>query len=269
MENEFKVQNEKLDNYLFWITILSISLLFVIFFKNKEFNEYEMWLFIAFLMFLLFGGLYSPMIELEAKISHLEFALFGEPLAFNNQVLFYENKSILSVITLLITTGKIKTMIIGFLIGIFSIVFPAVKISASIIYFFNSFKIRDNFFIKWFALKSGKWSMADVMIISIFMAYIGFNGVVDSQLAQLGNVSDLVEVLTTGGTQLKIGFYIFTLFVISSLVFSTFLDKKINKDIILNRYIQVSEENIELKKRETELLKKYYELKEEKNEKSI
>lgn len=187
-----------------------------------------MWLIISLLIALLLGGLYAPMIELEAKISHLEFALFGEPLAFDNQVLFYENKSILSVISLLVATGDTKTILIGFAIGLFSIVFPVIKMTSSVIYFFNSLNLRKNSVINWFALKSGKWSMADVMVIAIFIAYIGFNGVVSSQLAQLGDISE-VSVLTTGGTELKLGFYIFTLFVISSLLFSTFLDRKVSK----------------------------------------
>jgi uncharacterized paraquat-inducible protein A len=30
--------------------------------------------------------------------------------------------------------------------------------------------------------KTGKWSMADVIVVAIFMAYIGFSGIVGEQL---------------------------------------------------------------------------------------
>ena len=51
-------------------------------------------------------------------------------------------------------------------------------------------------------LKSGKWSMADVLVIAIFMAYIGFNGLVGSQMEGLSRSSEAVEIFTTNGTKL-------------------------------------------------------------------
>ena len=35
------------------------------------------------------------------------------------------------------------------------------------------FTTKKNKLIQFFAFKSGKWSMADVMVVAIFMAYIG------------------------------------------------------------------------------------------------
>ena len=56
--------------------------------------------------------------------------------------------------------------------------------------------------IKFFVLKSGKWSMADVMVVAIFMTYIGFNGIITSQLVQLSSSAPKLEILTTNGTSL-------------------------------------------------------------------
>ena len=41
--------------------------------------------------------------------------------------------------------------------------------------------------VRFFVLKSGKWSMADVMVVAIFMAYIGFNGIITSQFGQFSS----------------------------------------------------------------------------------
>ena len=77
-------------------------------------------------------------------------------------------------------------------------------------------------------IKSGKWSMADVMVVAIFMAYIGFNGIVGNQLDMLRESSESVEIFTTNGTRLLGGFYLFLSFCISSLVLSEILVRKTN-----------------------------------------
>ncbi len=85
--------------------------------------------------------------------------------------------------------------------------------------------MRSNRVLKFFALKSGKWSMADVMVVAIFMAYIGFSRMIDTQLAQIGQGNPNVDVLATDGTSFLIGFFLFFAFCIASLVFSTVIEK--------------------------------------------
>ena len=60
--------------------------------------------------------------------------------------------------------------------------------------------------------------MADVMVIAIFMAYIGFSGILNEQLNHLGGLSNSVEMLTTNQTELQTGFFLFTAFVVMSLL---------------------------------------------------
>lgn len=67
--------------------------------------------------------------------------------------------------------------------------------------------------------------MADVMVVAIFMAYIGFNGIVGNQMDMLSRSSDAVEIFTTNGTKLLGGFYLFLSFVVSSLVLSEILSR--------------------------------------------
>ena len=72
--------------------------------------------------------------------------------------------------------------------------------------------------------------MTDVLIIAIFMAYIGFNGVIESQFGELkgagvGAASDLL-LLTTNGTSLQSGFYLFLSYAVLALFLSEFLTKR-------------------------------------------
>ena len=68
--------------------------------------------------------------------------------------------------------------------------------------------------------------MADVMVVAIFMAYVGFDGIIGSQLDELTQSAKPVEVFTTNGTQLLEGFYLFLLFCISSLILSEIVTRK-------------------------------------------
>jgi len=68
--------------------------------------------------------------------------------------------------------------------------------------------------------------MADVMVVAIFMAYIGFSGIIGNQLDILRESAKPVEIFSTNGTQLLEGFYLFLLFCISSLLLSEIITRK-------------------------------------------
>lgn len=68
--------------------------------------------------------------------------------------------------------------------------------------------------------KTGKWSMADVMVVAIFMSYIGFSGILTEQLNQLEGLTNKIDILTTNKSSLQIGFFLFTSFAILSLLVS-------------------------------------------------
>ena len=72
--------------------------------------------------------------------------------------------------------------------------------------------------------------MADVMVVAIFMAYVGFNGIVGGELHRLSESTDSIEIFTTNGTKLLGGFYLFLCFCLSSLVLSELLNKPLRKD---------------------------------------
>jgi len=178
------------------------------------------------LVLLLIAGVTTPMIDMEAKISRMSFMLMGHPILFENQVLYFQSKSILDVFTIMITHEQLQMKAVGVLLLTFSVVFPLLKIASSVAYYFDWRRARKHPAIRFFVLKSGKWSMADVMVVAIFMAYIGFNGIITSQFGQLGPAVPDLEILTTNGTSLQPGYYLFVAYTLLALFLSGFLSRK-------------------------------------------
>ena len=67
--------------------------------------------------------------------------------------------------------------------------------------------------------------MADVFVIAIIMAFIGFEGIINDQLNQLQGVSESVDILTTNNSSVLFGFFSFTAFVVLSIAVSHKLHK--------------------------------------------
>ena len=178
------------------------------------------------LVTLLIAGVTTPTIDMEATISQMNFMLIGHPVHFENQVLYFQSKSILDVFWIMITHKDIQMKLVGILLITFSIVFPLLKIISSMGYYFNFHKLRENAMIQFFVLKSGKWSMADVMVVAIFMAYIGFNGIISSQLGHLRKAAQEVVILTTNATALQPGYYLFLTYTMLALILTGFLTRK-------------------------------------------
>jgi hypothetical protein len=170
-------------------------------------------------------GVTTPMIDMEAKISQMTFILMGHPIHFENQVLYFQSKSILDVFWIMITYKDIQMKLVGVLLITFSILFPLIKIVSSLGYYYNYHRARENLVIKFFVLKSGKWSMADVMVVAILMAYIGFNGIITSQFGQLSSVGQELVIFTTNGTSLQPGYYLFLTYTFLALLLSGYLTR--------------------------------------------
>ena len=225
IQQKISLLEQQMQQYAQLIISL-IALLFIwVLYPFYPLSSNRMWLLTLASICLLIGGIFTPMIEVEAKISQLQFALFGEFVQFNNQVLYFQSKSILDVVAVLVQTGKADMILVGALISIFSILFPATKLICGFLYFYNIGAARRWVILRFFALKSGKWSMADVFVVAIFMAYIGFSGLISSQLSGLNQSTESIEVLTTNGTDLQIGFFLFLSFCFSSLIVSSLLEK--------------------------------------------
>jgi len=203
--------------------IFLIMLLLTVFYKHH--NRWSLGLIILYAVVLLVLGVLVPMIEIDARIQELSFSLLGEKVAFKDEILYYRNKSILEVVKVLIDQGKPELIGVGVLVFSFSVIFPVSKLISSLVYLFRE-SARKNKFIRIVIFKSGKWSMADVMVVAIFMSYLGFSGILTEQLKELEKLSSLVDILTTNYSKLNEGFYLFTGFVILSIFISGKMQKR-------------------------------------------
>jgi hypothetical protein len=182
-------------------------------------------------LIVLVTGLITPMIEIDARIKELSFSLIGEKIRFNDQVIFYQSKSIIDVVLILIQTGKIDSVVVGVLILAFSILFPIGKLAATQIYLLGKDSWKRGKVIQYFAFRSGKWSMADVNVVAIFMAYIGFKGILDSQLSTMDIQTESLASVSTNQTTLQPGFILFVSFVLFSLILSEILHRNMPPSI--------------------------------------
>jgi hypothetical protein len=181
-----------------------------------------------FCIVLLLGGILTPMLEVEAKISTIAMTFLGSPISFTDQVLYYQSKSVLEVFRTLINQGKLDMWIVGVLVLMFSVVFPTLKLLASTVYLLKPAEISRNRLIKWFALESSKWSMADVMALAIFMAFVAFNGLIANTMGGLRETGAQV-VIPTDSSKILPGYHLFIGFCLASL----FLSRKLGKSLLL------------------------------------
>ncbi|PWT72363.1 MAG: paraquat-inducible protein A [Bacteroidetes bacterium] len=228
-KTEALLHSLRLQTYAYAISMLAMVVAaFIVWLmvkKNPQLRP-QVYLFSIFIAFiLLLVGVNTTMIELDARINSLHFHLLNSEITFKNQVLFFQSKSILDVVRLLIKTGKIDMVLVGILVLCFSVMFPVSKLVASCIHLFGNERWANNKVVHFFAFKSGKWSMADVTVVAIMMTYIGFNGVVENQLEDLNINTDLLTSVATNNTSLQPGYIVFVGFVLYALFLSAILDK--------------------------------------------
>lgn len=198
--------------------ILAAFVAFILIFGKKLTNHEILCITLICLCFLL-TGLSLPMIEIDARISQMRFAILGEPVHFQDQILYYKNKSILEVVQVMVLQKRIDLILVGSLVLLFSVLFPLAKLISSV-FFTYSAKVRESKFVKFIIFKTGKWSMADVMVLAIFMAFIGFSGILREQLQQIEVTSRNLDLFTTNASKLQVGFFTFLTFAILSLLLS-------------------------------------------------
>lgn len=213
--------------YFYCIAMLGGIVIFFIawwvFRKQKYLHAMLFVLSLAFAFVLLGIGLTASMIEVDARIGSLDFVLLGQHITFNDQVLFFESKSILDVVVILIGGSGADTVAVGVLILVFSILFPVMKLSSTGMHLLGRKSLAEHSVIRYFAFQSGKWSMADVIVIAVLMAYIGLNGLLENQLDKLQVSASSLTLLSTNNTALQPGYIIFIAFVLFGLVLSTIL----------------------------------------------
>ena len=167
------------------------------------------------------SGVLSPMLEVEVRVTKIDATLLGTPIEFNDQSLYYRSKTVFEVFHTLIHMGRPEMMLVGILVIMFSVVFPTLKMLALGASVFRPSLLRTNVIVKLLVFELSKWSMADVMVLAIFMSFVAFNGVISGALDGLRSVSNIHQVLIpTNASKILPGYYLFIGFCISSIALS-------------------------------------------------
>ncbi|MBT8231901.1 MAG: hypothetical protein HKO66_05550 [Saprospiraceae bacterium] len=197
--------------------------------KTLNFKPSMLWLGLICIISLTLG-LTLPMIDLDARLTSVDVSLLGENIHFDEQVMYYQSKSIVDVTRTLLEGKGIDLKIVGILILVFSIVLPFLKMLLSGMYLYLE-KMRQKKFVEIVIFYMGKWSMADVFVVAIFMSYIGFYGLLSSQLGDLSGQTSSSAIDTVNYSKLSSGIIFFTAYCVLSIVMSTLIHKKMKRDI--------------------------------------
>jgi len=170
-------------------------------------------------------GVTTSIIEVDARIKTLNFMLMGQKVAFNNQVLFFQSKSISGIVEVLVQQSKPDAVLVGILILVFIIIFPVLRLVFTGVHMLARKGFAENKVVKYFTFQSGHWAMADVMVVGVLMTYIGLNGILKSQLSNLNIHNSLLTTTTENITSLQPGYIVFVIFVLFSLVLTTIVKR--------------------------------------------
>ena len=226
ISEKLEVINDTQNIYNIILLAVFVTMLLLLF-VFKQTSNLTIALYVLAAVHLLALGVFLPMIDIDARIASMELQLMGEAISFKDQVLYYKSKSIMEVSSIMLSQGKTKVMLVGILVLLFSVIFPVTKLISSLILIFKR-SLKKNKIIRFMVFKSGKWSMADVMVVAIFMSYIGFTGIISSQLGQLENSIESLEILSTNKSELQNGFFFFMGFVIMSIFISQRIQTMMN-----------------------------------------
>jgi len=179
-----------------------------------------------FCITVLVGGVLSPMLEVEVRITHVSATLMGAPVDFRDQSLYFRSKTVFEVFQTLIEMGQPEMTVVAVLVLLFSVVFPALKMLALGVCLFRPAMLRTSRVVKFLAFELSKWSMADVMALAIFMSFVAFNGVIQSGMAGLRGVVGQLAI-PTDSSKILPGYYLFLGFVLASIILSKKLERGI------------------------------------------
>jgi hypothetical protein len=209
----------------YWIVLGASAIAFLVLVTGGPVRRSGVVLLLLFCLMLLAGGVLTPMLEVEAKISKLSLTLLGTKVTFEDQLLYFRSKSVLEVFQSLIARDRPDMWVVGVLVLTFSVIFPALKI-LTLGVSLQWPGILKNRLLKFLALESSKWSMADVMALAIFMSYVAFNGLIANTMEGLRETGAEI-VIPTDSSKILPGYYLFIGYCMASLVLSKKLENTI------------------------------------------
>ncbi|MGA2850468.1 MAG: paraquat-inducible protein A [Terracidiphilus sp.] len=215
--------------HYYLIVLASAALGFILLMPGKRpLSRSAVAVLMLFCIAMLAGGVLSPMLEVEVRITKLDATLLGTPIEFRDQSLYYRSKTVLEVCQTLIEMGRPEMTLVGVLVILFSVVFPVLKMLALGACIIRPALLRTNRLIRLLAFELSKWSMADVMALAIFMSFVAFNAVIGSAWDGVRSMPNIQQVsFPTNASSILPGYYLFLGFCLSSI----FLSKKLEHGI--------------------------------------
>jgi hypothetical protein len=221
--------DKKLSRY--YLTVLaSAALGFILLTAGKpRLSRGAVVVLMLFCLAMLAGGVFSPMLEVEVRVTKIDATLLGTPIEFRDQSLYYRSKTVFEVFQTLIHMGRPEMTVVGVLVILFSVVFPTLKMLALGVSLLRPALLRTSRLVRLLAFELSKWSMADVMVLAIFMSFVAFNGVIGSAFDSLRAVPTVQQVLIpTNASRILPGYYLFVGFCVSSILLSKKLEHGIS-----------------------------------------
>lgn len=164
-------------------------------------------------------GLFAPMLEISAYEENVDLAdlpvkanVFGRTVelkiqqTFEGDMFFYYQSK--SVIELIQTLFEQNNLVVGISLLVFSVMFPISKLLLMLGILWKP-NWGKSFFIKHFVAYSGKWSMADVFVVAMFLGFLAL---------------DNMQVGIPTESKVLIGLYFFLAYCILSIAASMVLD---------------------------------------------
>jgi hypothetical protein len=222
-EREATAHEDNTKRWSWFFASISVAVLLIaltLYLSHFFVHGYMAMMLIVVSMVCLWVGISSPMMEIFAYRDGIEFHVYEgtidlyfwktdvdlSPELEGKFYFQYQCKSVLDVIHILFEANN---YVVGIAILLFSIIFPIIKLIVS----FISMAIPSThrfYFMRIIIHKLGKWSMADVFVVAMFLAYLAFQ-----------NMSDQIQT----DARVLPGLYYFMSFSILSIVSSFFVDK--------------------------------------------
>lgn len=216
-------------NKEYLIVLASAALAFILLAAGRQpLSRAAVVVLMLFCITMLVGGVMSPMIEVEVRITRLDATLLGSPIEFHEQSLYYRSKTVFEVSKSLIEMHRPAMSLVAVLVILFSVVFPTLKMLALSASLFRPSLLRNSRVVRLLAFELSKWSMADVMVLAIFMSFIAFNGVIESGMGGIREAPQIQQlVIPTNSSTILPGYYLFIGFCVASICLSKKLERGI------------------------------------------
>lgn len=226
-EREAIAHQDSAKQWSWFFSAVSIAVLLIavtLYLTHFFVHGYMAMMMIAVSMVCLWVGISYPMMEIFAYQNGMEFHIYEgtidlyfwkkdvdiSPELEGKFYHYYQCKSVMDVIHLLFEANN---FVVAIAILLFSIVFPIIKLLVS--FTAMAFPSTHRFKIMQTIIhKLGKWSMADVFVVALFLAYLAMQ-----------NMSDQVET----DARVLPGLYYFMSFSVLSIFSSFFVEKAVHR----------------------------------------